>query len=255
MIADVSNDRQLDEEEFILAMFLISSKIKTGSIPELPVNNSIPSPSPSATTLGKMTTEEKQKYKEIFKRASVEINNSFYVDQEQAKKLFSRSNLPSTDLAKIWYIWFLHSFVLINIRELSDVDSDGKLNETQFIIAMYLINSKLKGIELPDILPDFLKSELGNFSDDKKTMKQKPQGNYNIDLSEIVTNNTPSNSTPSSNPTPNPTPVIPITSPTIVNSALNTSFSDFSTPPVPLPPLSPQPSSIFTFLKFHIKFN
>lgn len=36
---------------------------------------------------------------------------------------------------------------------MSDIDKDQKLNEHEFIIAMYLINSKLKGIDLPDTLP------------------------------------------------------------------------------------------------------
>lgn len=143
------------------------------------------------------------------------------------------------------------------------MDKDGKLNEAQFIVAMYLINSKLRGSEVPDSLPDFLKSELGistsaTSADDKKTMKLK--GNYNIDLSDIVTATPASTPTPSLTPAPNANPAstvapvatpVPGIQPTLSTATLvpntgvtaplsvpNSAFlstTDFSTPPAPLP--------------------
>lgn len=156
-------------------------------------------------------------------------------------------------------------------RELSDVDKDGKLNEAQFIVAMYLINSKLRGSEVPDSLPDFLKSELGistTSADDKKTMKLRV--NYNIDLSDIVTPTPVSTPAPSLTPNPNPNPIpastgTPVVTPGVVTTPVslvgiqptlsttilvpntgitpslpvpNSAFistTDFSTPPAPLP--------------------
>jgi hypothetical protein len=46
--------------------------------------------------------------------------------------LFTRSKLPTTELAQIW--------------ELADQDKDGKLTKDEFIIAMWYINSRLKQI-------------------------------------------------------------------------------------------------------------
>ena len=36
------------------------------------------------------------------------------------------------------------------------MDKDMKLNQTEFILAMYLISSKMKGIEVPDVVPPSL---------------------------------------------------------------------------------------------------
>ncbi len=113
-MSDVSNDRKLDEEEFIVAMFLISSRLKNGVIPDVPSSSpntsSTSSPATSApsspavshsSNIPKLNAEERNKYKDIFKRASSEGSGNF-IDSDQARKLFAKSNLPSSDLSKIW---------------------------------------------------------------------------------------------------------------------------------------------------------
>lgn len=112
-MSDVTNDRKLDEEEFIVAMFLITARLKTGAIPDVPSSSAntstTPSPASSApsspavshSNIPKLNADERNKYKDIFKRASAEGNGNF-IDSEQAKKLFAKSNLPSSDLSKIW---------------------------------------------------------------------------------------------------------------------------------------------------------
>ncbi|CAD7084341.1 unnamed protein product [Hermetia illucens] len=59
-----------------------------------------------------------------------------------AKSELIKSKLPNSVLSKIW--------------KLSDVDADGFLDAEEFALAMHLINVKLDGNELPNILPDHL---------------------------------------------------------------------------------------------------
>ena len=59
-----------------------------------------------------------------------------------AKSELIKSKLPNNVLSKIW--------------KLSDVDTDGFLDQEEFCLAMHLIKVKLDGNELPNILPDHL---------------------------------------------------------------------------------------------------
>lgn len=59
-----------------------------------------------------------------------------------AKSELQKSKLPNSVLSKIW--------------KLSDCDGDGFLDVEEFALAMHLINIKLDGNELPNILPDHL---------------------------------------------------------------------------------------------------
>jgi hypothetical protein len=74
--------------------------------------------------------EEITKYGLIFKRE--DANGTGHISGQQAFGLFTRSKLPTTELAQIW--------------ELADQDKDGKLTKDEFIIAMWYINSRLKQI-------------------------------------------------------------------------------------------------------------
>lgn len=59
-----------------------------------------------------------------------------------AKTELIKSKLPNSVLSKIW--------------KLSDVDADGYLDAEEFALAMHLINVKLDGNELPNVLPEHL---------------------------------------------------------------------------------------------------
>lgn len=59
-----------------------------------------------------------------------------------AKSELIKSKLPNSVLSKIW--------------KLSDVDCDGFLDVEEFALAMHLINVKIDGNELPNILPEHL---------------------------------------------------------------------------------------------------
>lgn len=56
---------------------------------------------------------------------------------------------------------FLISFVYY--RGLSDTDADGKMNINEFSIACKLINLKLRGFEIPNVLPPILIQSLKSF--------------------------------------------------------------------------------------------
>lgn len=53
-----------------------------------------------------------------------------------------KSKLPNSVLGKIW--------------RLADVDQDGLLDEDEFALAMYLIDLRLDGHDLPSTLPEHL---------------------------------------------------------------------------------------------------
>lgn len=51
--------------------------------------------------------------------------------------------------------------VIVFLRALSDMNSDGKMDKREFSIAMHLIKMKLQGYEVPKVLPTGLTAELG----------------------------------------------------------------------------------------------
>ncbi len=51
-----------------------------------------------------------------------------------------RSKLPNSVLRRVW--------------ALSDIDKDGMLDRDEFAVAMFLIEHKLKGNDIPETLPD-----------------------------------------------------------------------------------------------------
>ena len=58
------------------------------------------------------------------------------------KAVLMKSDLEMNDLRKIW--------------ELADIDKDGKMDAGEFAVAMWLVNEKMAGKPLPDVLPDDL---------------------------------------------------------------------------------------------------
>lgn len=66
------------------------------------------------------------------------------ISGEKAKKEFMKSNLPTPVLGQIWM--------------LADLDRDGRMTLQEFMIAMHLLSCKIKGIEVPRVLPPSLRS-------------------------------------------------------------------------------------------------
>ena len=59
-----------------------------------------------------------------------------------ARSEMMKSKLPSSVLRRIW--------------ALSDIDQDGQLDRDEFAVAMFLIDHKLAGNDLPDVIPERL---------------------------------------------------------------------------------------------------
>nr|XP_012216614.1 PREDICTED: intersectin-1 isoform X3 [Linepithema humile] len=92
---------------------------------------------------------ERLRYQEQFE--SLQPINGI-VTGEQAKGFLLRSQLPPATLGQIW--------------ALSDTDADGKMDINEFSIACKLINLKLRGFEIPKVLPPILMQSLKSFSPD-----------------------------------------------------------------------------------------
>ncbi|GFQ87798.1 intersectin-1 [Trichonephila clavata] len=90
----------------------------------------------ASADIWKIRPEAKLKYDEKFFQLKP-VNG--YITGEQAKNLFLMSGLPPQILAHIW--------------SLADRDADGKMDCSEFAVAMHLIEMKLKGFEIPKTLP------------------------------------------------------------------------------------------------------
>ncbi|XP_044748493.1 intersectin-1 isoform X2 [Coccinella septempunctata] len=86
---------------------------------------------------------ERLRYEEQF-RSLKPVNG--IITGEQAKGFFLQSQLPPLILGQIW--------------ALADTDSDGKMNIDEFSIACKLINLKLRGYDVPKMLPPTLLASL-----------------------------------------------------------------------------------------------
>jgi Ca2+-binding EF-hand superfamily protein len=95
----------------------------------------------SKTDVFVITPDQKAKYESQFVRIC--SSRSDFMSGEQAKTVMLSSGLPPNVLAHIW--------------SLADVDSDGRMDINEFSIALHLISLKLKGVELPQTLPQSLK--------------------------------------------------------------------------------------------------
>lgn len=86
------------------------------------------------------STKSKEKYDTMFSDLEPVDGK---VSGAIAKKEMVKSKLPKNALAKIW--------------TLSDIDKDGQLDEEEFALAMYLIDTKLQGNDdIPSVLPEHL---------------------------------------------------------------------------------------------------
>ena len=78
----------------------------------------------------------------------------------QVKPVMLQSSLPSTVLAKVENIFVVtHKYFgcVHQVWTLADADGDGLLDEAEFCLAMYLIDHKLSGHDLPASLPPHLR--------------------------------------------------------------------------------------------------
>lgn len=102
--------------------------------------------------------QERARYVEQFNSLKPEGG---FVSGEKAKGFLLLSQLPPITLGHIWYGCVSRYEALVSMfcrRELADLNADGKLDFVEFSIACKLINAKLRGFEVPKVLPPTLKS-------------------------------------------------------------------------------------------------
>uniref|UniRef100_A0A8C4QEA2 Intersectin-1 n=1 Tax=Eptatretus burgeri TaxID=7764 RepID=A0A8C4QEA2_EPTBU len=100
----------------------------------------IPAAFPLTPDAWTITAEERAKHDQQF----LGLNPiSGFVTGDQARNFFLQSGLPRTVLAQIW--------------TLADMNADGRMDQTEFSIAMKLIKLKLIGHNLPAVLPMSIK--------------------------------------------------------------------------------------------------
>ena len=112
------------------------------------------------------------------------------------------------------------------------MDKDGKLNEPEFIIAMWLIYGKLKGMEIPDSISESLKSEVGIASTalavtPSPVPPKKLTGNYDINLEDLAAPAPQPEVVATPPPTATPTP--PTQAPVTSNPSFGPDGTIFST--------------------------
>ncbi|CAG2109286.1 unnamed protein product, partial [Medioppia subpectinata] len=88
-----------------------------------------------------VTPDQKARYESQFVRIC--NSRSEFMSGDQAKNVMLASGLPPNVLAHIW--------------SLADVDSDGQMDINEFSIALHLISLRLRGVDLPQTLPQSLK--------------------------------------------------------------------------------------------------
>jgi epidermal growth factor receptor substrate 15 len=91
-----------------------------------------------------ITEVNRQKYKGLY--AKLTKDNLGRLDGKTARSVLERSGLNRQVLGIIW--------------ELADMDSDGHLDEKEFIIAMHLATKVKKGANVPSSLPDDLVNQV-----------------------------------------------------------------------------------------------
>ncbi|CAH2355058.1 EH domain-containing and endocytosis protein 1 [[Candida] railenensis] len=99
-----------------------------------------PSREPSVSNAWVISPTLKQQYEAIFD--NLDKSKSGQLNSDQVASVLMSSKLNQEDLATVW--------------DLSDIQNTGIFTKLEFIIALYLVNRKLSGGALPNIVPDSL---------------------------------------------------------------------------------------------------
>ncbi|QLQ79020.1 hypothetical protein HG537_0B03670 [Torulaspora globosa] len=94
----------------------------------------------SASTDWSLTFEKKQQFDAIFD--SLDKSHKGSLDSQTLVPFFLSSRLNQDTLASIW--------------DLADIHNNAEFTKVEFAIAMFLIQKKNAGVELPDVIPDQL---------------------------------------------------------------------------------------------------
>jgi len=90
----------------------------------------------------------------------IDTDGDGYISGLEARGVLTQSELPTGELRRIW--------------DLSDITSDGRLDEHEFAVAMILVRMRQQGAALPDVLPLHLRTRPDIFSAAASRIKQTP---------------------------------------------------------------------------------
>jgi hypothetical protein len=90
-----------------------------------------------------LTKADQRQYAQAFQDSG---HTCGYLGGDCARMIFLKSGLSSDHLSRIW--------------DLSDIDSNGYLTFSEFSVAMFLINAKRRGVEVPIHLPENIYRQL-----------------------------------------------------------------------------------------------
>ncbi|KAJ9096767.1 hypothetical protein QFC21_005037 [Naganishia friedmannii] len=110
------------------------------AVPSRQFSGSSYMPSQPAQQAWDIKSEEKQAADSFFD--GLDTMKRGFIEGDVAVPFMIQSGLPEGVLAQIW--------------DLADIRKEGKLNKDEFAVALYLINKKLGGIEVPTTLPSSL---------------------------------------------------------------------------------------------------
>jgi len=178
-LADRHNRGQLDRDEFTVAMFLIQGTIN-GSIRQLPplvpqyIWDQLKIYQSPITTGGSNTgvppsfspqiTGARPNVSRVPSSFANAANDWVISPQKRAQfdSIFegldkeSKGVLGPNEIAPFLMTSKLPQDVLANIWDLSDIHNTGEFTKTEFAIAMFLVQKKIAGAELPHVIPETL---------------------------------------------------------------------------------------------------
>lgn len=166
-LVDVQGRGSLTRNEFVLAMHIIQALISR-TITEVPASlpegwipwlegsashasrgsvtslNSVTSPPPAAPAAPpinwKVSSSQLKQYKQYFD--SLDTGKKGVIGAAETVPFLTQSKLSEEVLAQVW--------------DLADLQGQGQFSLVEFTIAMYLIQAKLAGHQLPEVLPPSL---------------------------------------------------------------------------------------------------
>ncbi|SCU83914.1 LAMI_0C05314g1_1 [Lachancea mirantina] len=180
-LCDRNNSGSLDKTEFVMAMHLIQTAIGAGG--NLAIPNSLPAymwnsvdlanAAPTAQTLSVNSTgisagSSVTRNPSIARVSSGTFSNAAsdwtltYDKRKQFDAIFdsldkqSRGTLGSQVLVPFFLSSRLNQDTLAAVWDLADIHNSAEFSKLEFAIAMFLIQKKNSGIELPDVVPDQL---------------------------------------------------------------------------------------------------
>ncbi|KAF8126520.1 hypothetical protein EV363DRAFT_1174019 [Boletus edulis] len=118
----------------------VTARFQAGPVGQSPAVPPFPGVAPQATALWDVTPVEKANADRVFD--TLDSHKRGYIEGDVAVPFLLQSKLPEEVLAQVW--------------DLADINNDGRLTRDGFAVAMYLIQGKLSGKEIPASLPPTL---------------------------------------------------------------------------------------------------